>query len=98
MPRIETLSCVRICSCWLVGNTSMIRSTVPWAPVVCSVPNTTWPVSAAVMAELMVSRSRISPTRMMSGSCRNARRRASGKSGTSTPISRWLTVDCLCSW
>ena len=44
---IDVENCVRIWSCWLVGNTSMMRLTVPWAPVVCSVPNTTWPVSAA---------------------------------------------------
>ncbi len=44
---IDVESCVRICSCWLVGKTSMMRLTVPWAPVVCSVPNTTCPVSAA---------------------------------------------------
>ena len=50
MPMIATESCVRICSCWFVGNTSMMRLTVPCAPVVCSVPNTTWPVSAAVIA------------------------------------------------
>ena len=36
------------------------------------VPKTRWPVSAACMAALNVSRSRISPTRMMSGSCRTA--------------------------
>ena len=59
----------------------MIRSTVPWAPVVCSVANTTCPVSAAVMADEIVSRSRISPTRITSGSIRKARRRASGKLG-----------------
>jgi len=35
------------------------------------------PVSAAVMAASMVSRSRSSPTRITSGSCRNARRIAS---------------------
>ena len=31
-------------------------------------------------------------------SIRSARRKASGKSGTSTPISRWLIVDFLCWW
>ena len=49
--------------------------------VVCSVPNTMWPVSAAVMAASIVSRSRISPTRITSGSCRNARRIASENDG-----------------
>ena len=76
---IDVDSCVRICSCWFVGKTSMMRLTVPWAPVVCSVPKTMWPVSAAVMAASIVSRSRISPTRITSGSCRKARRMASAK-------------------
>ena len=76
----------------------MMRLTVPWAPVVCSVPKTMWPVSAAVIAASIVSRSRISPTRITSGSCRNARRMASAKLGTSTPTSRWFTVDFLCGW
>ena len=60
----------------------MMRLTVPWAPVVCSVPNTTWPVSAAVIAASIVSKSRISPTRITSGSCRNARRRRKGAKGS----------------
>ncbi len=93
---IDVDNCVRICSCCSVGKTSMIRSTVPWAPVVCSVPKTMCPVSAAVMAEEIVSRSRISPTRITSGSIRKARRSASGKLGTSTPTSRWLIIDFLC--
>ena len=70
----------------------MMRVIVPWAPVVCSVPNTTWPVSAAEIAASIVSRSRSSPTRITSGSCRRARRSASEKLGTSLPISRWFTV------
>ena len=49
------------------------------AVVVCRVPNTRWPVSAAVSASRIVSRSRNSPTRMMSGSSRRADRRASVK-------------------
>ena len=40
------------------------------ASFVCSVENTRWPVSAAWTAFSAVSRSRISPTMMMSGSCR----------------------------
>ena len=76
----------------------MMRLIVLDAPLVCSVPKTTWPVSAASMAAWIVSRSRISPTRMMSGSIRRARRMPSLKSGTSTPISRWLTVHFLCLW
>ena len=42
----------------------------PAASLVCSVLNTRWPVSEAWMAFSAVSRSRISPTRTMSGSCR----------------------------
>ena len=59
----------------------MMRLIVLAAPEVCSVPNTRWPVSAASMAAWIVSRSRISPTRMMSGSIRSARRMPSLKSG-----------------
>ena len=53
-----------------------MRSTVLAAPVVCKVLNSSWPVSAAVMATSMVSRSRISPKRMMSGLSRRALRSA----------------------
>ncbi len=49
----------------------MIRSTVAAAVAVWSVPKTRWPVSEAVMAREMVYRSRISPTRMTSGSSRS---------------------------
>src|SRR5829696_9160731 len=47
----------------------MILSTVWGASWVCSVPKTRCPVSAAVTASAMVSRSRISPTSITSGSC-----------------------------
>ena len=50
----------------------MIRSIVFDAELVCSVPNTSSPVSAAASAISMVSRSRISPTRITSGSSRTA--------------------------
>ena len=40
------------------------------ASLVCSVDSTRWPVSAAWIAISAVSRSRISPTMMMSGSWR----------------------------
>ena len=40
--------------------------------LVCKVENTKCPVSAAVMAVLIVSKSRISPTRITSGSSRRA--------------------------
>ena len=48
-------SCTRICCCWWGGKTSITRSTVLAAPMVCSVESTRCPVSAAVMATLMVS-------------------------------------------
>jgi len=44
------------------------RVSVSGALLVCSVDITMWPVWAALMAMLAVSRSRISPTMMMSGS------------------------------
>src|SRR2546430_7704178 len=40
----------RICDCRSAGNWSIMRSTVDAAVVVCSVPNTRWPVSAVSMA------------------------------------------------
>ena len=64
-----------------------MRSMVLAAPLVCSVANTRWPVSAAVMAVEMVSRSRISPTRITSGSCRRAARRPAAKLMVSAPTS-----------
>ncbi len=44
------------------------------ASLVCSVENTRWPVSDAWIAISAVSRSRISPTRMTSGSWRRIER------------------------
>ena len=87
---------MRIISCWFCGKAFTNRSIVLAAPVVCSVPKTKCPVSAAVMAASIVSKSRISPTRIMSGSWRSARRRASAKFGTSTCTSRWVISDFLC--
>ena len=57
----------------------MIRSTVVAAVLVWSVPNTKWPVSAVSIAISMVSRSRISPTRTISGSSRKAARKRACK-------------------
>ena len=57
----------------------MMRSTVFDASMVCSVENTRWPVSAAVSAISIVSRSRISPTRITFGACRSAARSAARK-------------------
>ena len=63
------------CSSFL-GKTPMMRSTVFDASMVWSVESTRWPVSAASSATSMVSRSRISPTRMTFGACRSAARSA----------------------
>ena len=51
--------------------------------MVCSVESTRCPVSAASSAISMVSLSRISPTRITLGACRNAARKASAKLGVS---------------
>ena len=60
------------------------------ASLVCSVESTRWPVSAAWIAISAVSRSRISPTMMMSGSCRISARTPSAKV-RSSPV-------CICIW
>ena len=73
-----------------------MRSTVWAVSWVCRVANTRWPVSAAVSAVEIVSRSRISPTRITSGSWRSAALSASAKLCASAPSSRWLTMQLLC--
>ena len=88
----------RTCSCCGRGKTSMRRSTVEGASCVCRVAKTRWPVSAAVSAVAIVSRSRISPRRITSGSWRSAPRSASAKLVASGPISRWLTMQRLWRW
>ena len=65
----------------------------PLASRVCMVENTRWPVSAADSAICAVSRSRISPTRMTSGSCRRPCFRPALKDGTSRPTSRCVTIE-----
>src|ERR1039458_9443159 len=68
------------------------RVMVSGAPLVCSVESTRWPVSAALMAISAVSKSRISPTRMMLGSCRRNDRRAAAKfNPICSFICTWLT-------
>jgi hypothetical protein len=57
----------------------MRRLMVDGASFVCSVERTRWPVSAALTAISAVSKSRISPTRMMFGSCRRKDRSAAAK-------------------
>ena len=87
-----------VCSRSSMGSASMMRSTVLVALVVCSVPSTRWPVSAAVIAIEMVSASRISPTRITSGSSRIAARTPSAKLGRCVPSSRWITWLFLLRW
>ena len=70
----------------------MMRLTVSGASTVCSVERTRWPVSAADSAVCTVSSSRISPTRITSGSWRSTRRRARLKDAVSWPTSRWLMM------
>src|SRR6266496_5095272 len=76
----------------------MMRSTVEEAVVVWRVPRTRCPVSAAVMASPMVSRSRISPTRMTSGSSRSDCRKARAKEREWLGTSRWLTRESWLAW
>ncbi len=75
-----------------------MRSTVAAAPFVCSVAITRIPISAAVIAVEMVSRSRSSPTRITSGSSRRADSRAVAKDSACTPTSRWLIRQFLRGW
>ena len=65
------------------------------ASTVCRVLSTRWPVSAALKAILMVSRSRISPTRMTLGAWRRAARKPLEKLSKSVPNSRWLKVATI---
>ena len=79
MPCSATDSWTRTWCCWAGGNTSTMRSTVWAVSWVCRVAKTRWPVSAAVSAVEIVSRSRISPTRITSGSWRRAAFRRHGE-------------------
>ena len=84
-------------TCSSRGNICTIRLMVSIASTVCRVENTRWPVSAASMTVLIVTWSRISPTRMTSGSWRSAERSAPSKPMVSKPISRWFTIPRLSS-
>ena len=69
-----------------------MRSTLLRALLVCSVPKTSRPVSAAVNASEIVSKSRISPTSTTSASSRNAARTASGNERVLAGTSRWVMM------
>ena len=86
---------IRTWFCSLAGNASMMRSIVLAALLVCSVPNTSMPISAAVIASAIVSRSRISPTSTTSASCRIAARSAGPKPCVCVPTSRCESTDFL---
>jgi len=58
---------------------SMSRATVDGESLVCRVENTRCPVSAARIEICAVSRSRVSPTRITSGSWRRNARSAEAK-------------------
>jgi hypothetical protein len=75
----------------------MMRLTDSAASTVWMVESTRWPVSAADSAVRTVSSSRISPTRITSGSWRSTRRRARAKLAVSSPTSRWLMIERLSS-
>ena len=69
---------------------SFSRVIVLGASFVCSVLNTRWPVSDACTAISAVSRSRISPTRILSGSCRKMDRRHVGERIADRGVDRHL--------
>ena len=69
---------------------SFSRVIVLGASFVCSVLNTRCPVSEACTAISAVSRSRISPTRILSGSCRRIDRRQCGERVADVRVDRHL--------
>ena len=73
----------------------MMRLTVSVASIVWRVLMTKWPVCAAVSAVRTVSRSRISPIRMTSGSWRRTYLSADEYDSVSRPTSRWLMIESL---
>ena len=69
---------------------SIRRFTALAASLVCSVASTRWPVSDAWIAICAVSKSRISPIMITSGSCRRIARRALAK------VRSILAFTCVC--
>ena len=68
---------------------SSSRVTALAASLVCSVEKTKWPVRADWIAMIAVSRSRISPTMMTSGSCRRTLRKPLAK------VMPFLSLTCV---
>ncbi len=93
MPLSVPAIIARACCCWWGGKKSMMRLIDSGASTVWSVESTRWPVSAADSAVWTVSSSRISPTRIVSGSWRSTRRSARLKDAVSWPTSRWLMIE-----
>jgi hypothetical protein len=74
------------------------RVTAPAASFVCSVENTRWPVSDARTAASAVSRSRISPIMITSGSWRRIARSPAAKSSSTCRFTWiWFTPCTLYS-
>ncbi len=75
-----------------------IRVKVAGASFVCNVDSTMWPVWAALIAMSAVSRSRISPTMITSGSCRRNDLSAAAKVRPALSFTlTWLTPGRLIS-
>ena len=96
-PRTVPAIMLRACWCWWGGKKSSMRLIDSVASTVWIVESTRWPVSAADRAVWTVSSSRISPTRITSGSWRSTLRRARLKEAVSMPTSRWLIAERLSS-
>ena len=77
---------IRTRFCSSGSNMPRMRLIVWPVSIVCSVLSTRWPVSAAFRPISTVSRSRISPTRMIFGRLRKAARRPLAKVSKSLPI------------
>ena len=88
MPTIEVEALTSLLLL-IAGKTSTILSTVLEAEEVCNVPKTRCPVSAAVIAKLIVSKSLISPIYITSGSSLKAALNAVEKFFVSLLTSRW---------
>ena len=98
IPRRLSATLPRIWVCWAAGKTSRSRLRVVAASLVCMVPITRCPVSAALTAISIVSRSRSSPITMMSGSSRSAPLSAVKKVFVWSPTWRWVTLQPLDCW
>ena len=91
-----TLTAVATAKGWTPMSTRRVR--VWGASLVCRVESTRWPVCAALTAMDPVSKSRISPTRMTSGSWRRKAFRALAKViPVRSSICTWFTPGRLIS-